>query len=306
LGVPVISEAAQDQDDYPELADAVRFFQQDSIPSMLETVRAALDEEISSEQAFASAQISAKRFEFMFDRFLIAMDFLPSSNIRKISLPAITSQVVLSLPETITRRRACKSLCPQNYFMFDGFRKSQGWIGCGLSYSAIANKALESHINRLTVMEDDVLLPEDFLEKMGIIHEYLDIHEGDWDIFAGIIASLHPETKILNIETFKGIEFVTIDKMTSTVCNIYSEKALRILALWNPDNLDVQKNTIDRYLENQTDIRVIVCLPFLVGHREEEISTIWGFQNAQYKDWFIASEKGLQAKVWEYKMLSQQ
>ena len=300
LGVPVISEAAQDQDDYPELAGGVRFFQQDSISSMLETVRAALEEEVSSEHAFASAQKSARRFEFMFDRFLIGMGFLPDSHIHRISLPTLTSQVVLSLPETIARRRVCQSMCPQNFSFFDGIRKSPGWIGCGLSYSALAYKTLEYHINRLTVMEDDVLLPEGFQQKMSIVNEYLDNREGDWDIFAGTVASLHPETKILNVEMFKGIYFITIDKMTSTVCNIYSAKALRILSLWNPDNLDVHSNTIDRYLENQNDIRVVVCLPFLVGHREELNSTIWGFQNIQYHDMVTASQQELQAKVWAF------
>jgi GR25 family glycosyltransferase involved in LPS biosynthesis len=37
--------------------------------------------------------------------------------------------------------------------------------GCGMSYSSIARKALESKSTRLTVMEDDVLLLEDFEQK---------------------------------------------------------------------------------------------------------------------------------------------
>jgi len=301
LGIQVVSETAQDQDDYPEIVPAVRFFKEGSIPAMLQAIEEAIHNPISDDCIISTVKQSVKRFEFMFDRFLIGMGFLPDSHIQRMSLPTLSSQVVLSLPETIARRRVSQSMCPQNYSIFDGIRKSPGWIGCGLSYSALAYKALENHINRLTIMEDDALLPEDFQQKMSIVHEYLNNREGDWDIFVGTVASLHPGTKILNVELFKGIHFITINKMTSTVCNIYNEKSLRLLSLWNPDNLDVHSNTIDRYLENQNDIRVVVCLPFLVGHREELNSTIWGFQNIQYHDMVNASQRELQAKVWAYK-----
>ena len=79
LGVPVVSESAQDQEDYPELHGAVRFFEQGSIPAMLEAVKAALDEPISSDLIKSSVALSAKRFEFMFDRFLVALGFLPAA-----------------------------------------------------------------------------------------------------------------------------------------------------------------------------------------------------------------------------------
>jgi len=303
LGVPVVSESAQDQGDYPEISSAVHFFDDGSADEMRQTIDGMLRDPISTQAINTSIQQSAGRFEFLFDRFLIGMGFLPNSHVRKVALPEIPSHVVLSLPETIARRRACQSYCPKGFYFYDGFRKSQGWIGCGMSYSSLAKKALESKISRLTVMEDDVLLPEDFEQKMEIINDYLDHREGEWDVFVGIIASLHPETQILKSETYKDIHFVTIDRMTSTVCNIYNENALRILASWDPDNLDVHKNTIDRYLESQTSLRVIVCLPFLVGHREEETSTIWGFQNVQYREWFAASEKELESKVWAFTML---
>jgi hypothetical protein len=37
----------------------------------------------------------------------------------------------------------------------------------------------------------------------------------------------------------------------------------------------------------------VVALPFLVGHREEVFSTLWGIQNTQYSDMIAASEAGL-------------
>ncbi|MGA9397408.1 MAG: class I SAM-dependent methyltransferase, partial [Anaerolineaceae bacterium] len=87
LGVPVISEATQNHDDYPELAGAVRFFEQGSISNMLRTVKTALDKGISRKQVLSAAQKSDQRFAFMFDRFLMGMGFLPSSYIQNLPVP---------------------------------------------------------------------------------------------------------------------------------------------------------------------------------------------------------------------------
>jgi hypothetical protein len=151
--------------------------------------------------------------------------------------------------------------------------------------------------SQLNVMEDDVLLPPDFEVKMAVVHEFLDARTGKWDVFAGVIASLYPDAKILSVDVFKDITFVTINKMTSMVCNIYNEKALRLLASWDPDNLDADSNTIDRYLESQADFRFVVTLPFLVRHREEVHSTLWGVQNTQYIDMIANSEQSLKSMV---------
>lgn len=87
---------------------------------------------------------------------------------------------------------------------------------------------------------------------MRTVQAYLDAVEGQWDVFTGIIATLHP------------------------------------------DHVDDQTNTIDKYLERQASLRVVVALPFLVGHREEVHSTLWGFQNTQYRDLIAESEQVLQ------------
>lgn len=232
----------------------------------------------------------------MFDRFLVGMGLLPSSKLKNddLPLPPDISRIALSMPETISRRRIFEANQPQDCAMFDGVRSRPGWIGCGLSYSALGRHALKHHIRRLTVLEDDVLLPADFEDKMRTVQAYLDGLEDQWDVFTGIIATLHPDARVLRVENFRGMRFVTIDKMTSTVCNIYSQSAQRLLASWNPDHANDQTNTIDKYLERQADLRVVVALPFLVGHREEVHSTLWGFQNIQYRDLIAASEQALQ------------
>ena len=302
LGVSVVSEAAQDQEDYPELANAVSFFEQGSIPAMLKAVKAALENPVTDQKITASVALSAQRFAFMFDRFLVAMNFLPTLHVRQMNLPlpGFTERVALSLPETISRRQVFEIERPAGCVVFDGIRSRPGWIGCGLSYMALAQHAMKCGVNRLNIMEDDVLLPPDFESKMEIVHEFLDARLGKWDVFSGLIAALHPDAKILATEVFKDITFVTINKMTSMVFNIYENKALNLLASWNPVNLDSASNTIDRFLENQEDLRVVVALPFFVGHREEASSTLWGFKNTQYSEMIENSEKSLTGMVLTY------
>ena len=297
VGVPVVSEAARDQVDYPELSGAVTFFDQGNEHAMIDAVRLALTQPAEPEAITQAAARGSERFAFMFDRFLVAMGLLPPSKLMddELPLPHDASRIALSMPETIARRRVFEANRPQNCAMFDGVRLRPGWIGCGLSYLGLGRHALKHGIQRLTVLEDDVLLPADFEDKMHTVHTYLDVMEGQWDVFAGIIASVHPDVKVLRVETFQGMRFVTIDKMTSMVCNIYSQKAQRLLASWNPDHRDGQTNTIDRYLERQASLRVVVALPFLVGHREEAHSTLWGIQNSHYRNMIAESEQALLA-----------
>jgi len=299
LGVPVISEAAQDQDNYPELHGAVRFFEEGSIAKMLEAVTAALQHPPTAEEINRSVSLSSQRFEFLFDRFLVGMDFLPTSHVLNMKLPLqnMDDIVVLSLPETIQRRRAFEAERTPNCVIFDGIRRNPGWVGCGLSYFTLAQHALANDKNILTVMEDDVILPSDFELKHVIVREYLELNKDKWDVFSGLIADLNPEVKIISVQYYKGIKFVTLDKMTSMVFNIYNKKTISMLATWNPDDRNVYNNTIDRYLEKQTDLRVVVTLPFLVGHREEVTSTIWGFKNTQYVDLIAQSEEKLRSIV---------
>jgi hypothetical protein len=303
LGVPVISESACDQNDYPQIDGAVIYFREGDEQDMIDVVRAVLADTSTLSLACACAvTASSQRFAFMFDRFLVAHHILSyrALLIDPLPLPAQASQMVLSMPETIERRRTFEANRPHDYIVFDGIRFRPGWMGCGLSYTYLARHALLHNHKRLVIMEDDALLPDDFEEKMCIIHAYLDTTAGQWDVFAGLIAKLHRDVQILKVETFQGIQFITIDRMVSTVCNIYGERGLLMLSMWDADNQDEQVNTIDRFLERQTVLRVVVTLPFLVGHREELHSTLWGFANEQYNEMISESERELMAKVQDF------
>lgn len=303
LGVPVLSESAHDQHDYPELEGAVRFFEQGSIEAMLQAAKAIIAECDEIDIAVQkSAQASANRFTFMMDRFLANIGSLSMSKMLEGQVYLNNNEgslIALSMPETINRRRMFMADKPENCVIFDGIRNTKGWIGCGSSYSALARNALAQGLSRLTVFEDDALFHEGHEQRMKVIEEYLAC-TSKWDIFSGMIASVHPNTRVLGVEVWKGITFVKLDHMTSMVFNIYNKSALHLLARWNPENTDVDGNAIDRYLENNDDLVVIVALPFLVGHREDAASTLWGIENGRYSKMIFEAERTISelARQW--------
>jgi hypothetical protein len=300
LGIPVVSEATQDQNEYPELDGAVIFFEEGSTSGMIDAVRMALDG--SCIGINKSVSVSSHKFEFMFDRFLVSMGLLPSSYVTNMTLPLPKDKNIfgLSMPETIERRKLFLNMKPKNCHVFDGIRMKPGWVGCGLSYTTLARHAKTNNIATLTVMEDDVILPDDFDNKLESINRFLSSKQGGWDVFSGVIAVLNPDVEIIDVEDFEGQRFVTIDKMISMVFNIYAKSAIDIFANWNPENLNSENNTIDKYLESQKNIKVVTTLPFLVGHREEVHSTLWGFQNTTYVEMIANSQSLLEAKVAEF------
>lgn len=301
LGLRVVSETAHDQEDYPELYGCVTFFKEGSIEEMISSVLHALNTEKYS--ITTCTQASEKRFNFMFDRFLVGMGFLPATQIKntQLPLPQDANIFALSLPETIARRQVFQNIQPKDCVIFDGIRRTPGWVGCGLSYAMIAHHALINNLNNITVMEDDVLLPQDYLQTFPSILKYLETINNKWDVFAGVIAVLHPETQILGVDEFEGKTFITINKMTSMVFNVYSRSALEMFDRWDSGNLDAESNTIDKYLEKQQSIRVVTTLPYFVGHREEVYSTLWGFQNTRYVELIKESELSLIRKVEEFR-----
>jgi len=304
LGVPVLSEGTLDQAEYPELEGAVRFFDEGSVESMMSAAADLIDNiETVNRAVCASVSRSAKRFDFMMDRFLVALGAIPASVILEKPIYAAQSSTffALSLPETIDRRKVIAQALPKDCEVFDGIRHRTGWIGCGCSFNALSRYALNNDLKRLTVMEDDVILPDDFDGALLEVNQYLDSRKLDWDIFSGLMADIHPEVKVLSVEIIGTRTYVTIDKMTSMVFNIYNGGALRLLSEWNPLDGEIVTNTIDRYLENQNGLRVVVCLPFLVGYNEDAISTLWGVNNNQYLPMIERAEKKIERLVGDWR-----
>ena len=138
----------------------------------------------------------------MFDRFLVARDFLPVFKLDEIALPDVfdSRMVSLSLPETVRRRRIFEAEKLSDCAIFDGMRKSPGWIGCGMSYKVLCAGALKRGKKQLTVVEDDVVLGGKFEQNFETVCRYLKKIDGHWDIFSGVIASLHDDVKVAKVE----------------------------------------------------------------------------------------------------------
>eukprot|EP00928_Gymnodinium_smaydae_P098677 TRINITY_DN922_c0_g3_i2.p1 TRINITY_DN922_c0_g3~~TRINITY_DN922_c0_g3_i2.p1 ORF type:complete len:776 (+),score=52.09 TRINITY_DN922_c0_g3_i2:67-2328(+) len=310
LGVPVISEESSDSWLYPELKPFVHYFELDSIKSMLKVVHEALrtpsaDMEIRD---FVSRTYSG--FQFQFSRVLLGLELLPinrSLDVAKLSSITFPKRMsvptILSLPETPTRRTEFMQSTNITYGMFfAGGRQllRANWVSVGLSYSMLASLALTSGVSRLAIAEDDCVFPPDFTTKIQIVEEYIDSLNDDWDMFSGLIADIHPDARILSATVFKGLQFITIDKMTSLVYNIYNKRLLDLMKGWNVSSENVEADAIDRYIERQLDLKVVLLIPYLVGHRVTAQSTLWGFGNDKYTKMIGRSERTLLTKLDAY------
>ncbi len=304
LGVPLVSETSVDQAEHAALDGAVRFVPVGDLPALLQ----ALDEVLNaSPQQSAAAQFdreavveaSQARFEFMLYRMLLARRWLDYTQFQALTstTPLPGPRLALSLPETTARRAMFVSHQMPGVQVFDGVRYSPGWIGAALSYKYLAQQALAAQWPQLEVMEDDVLFLPDYVEHKAVVDAYLAQRSGQWDVFVGLIAIMHPDTRVLGVERQGGLVFITIDRMISMVHNIYAPTVLRLLAQWDERHADPETNTIDRYLQTQPQLRVVTTLPFLVGHHEELHSSLWGIQNSQYAEIIAKAQSELEAKV---------
>ncbi|WP_157896416.1 class I SAM-dependent methyltransferase [Acidovorax carolinensis] len=304
LGVPVVSETSADQSEHVALEDAVRFVPVGNVSALLQAigdVLGASPQQSAAAQAAREAAVAASqaRFEFMLYRMLLARRWLdyPQFQALTSTTPLPGPHLALSLPETTTRRAMFVSHRAPGVQVFDGLRYSPGWTGCALSYKYLAQQALAAQWPQLEVMEDDVLFLPDYAEHKAVVDAYLAQHSGQWDVFVGLVAIMHPDTRVLGVERQGGLVFVTIDRMMSMVHNTYAPTALRLLAQWDETHADPETNTIDRYLQTQQQLRVVTTLPFLVGHHEELHSSLWGIENSHYAEIIAAAQATLEAKV---------
>ena len=301
LGVSVVSESSVDMAEHDHLTSAVRFVPVGDTMALIQAVEEALasPSAADAESIQAVTVHSERHFEFMLYRALYALRMIRHGDWMALTsrTPLPANRLALSLPETPHRRTAFLKVCPAGVEVFDGMRYTPGWVGCALSYKYLAQRALDAQWTRLEVMEDDVLFPQDYAQRKAAVDAYLDEHEGQWDVFAGLIALLHPDTQVLSVEHRDGMTFVTVDRMISMVHNTYAPTALQVLASWDERNQDAHTNTIDRHLQSSQRLRVVTTLPFLVGHHEELHSSLWGVPNTQYSELIAQAQRELEGKV---------
>lgn len=300
----IVSEKSKDKREEERLEGIVDFVEIDDIKEMIEHVNYWLVHEtqrlakIKENKAVLEQRPNA--FSFFFKRFLLAYDRIPfdvfyQAENRFVTLN--TNRICLSLPESTQRRKAFDEDNHYGFQCIPGLRHEKGWVGCGLSYKFIFKKAAECGMEKLMICEDDVIFPENFEQELAQIIDKLNAQE-KWSIFSGVMADVG-RIKVSDCIKDEDGYLIKINHMVSMVFNIYNREMFELFLKWDEQNRDVQKNAIDRYLESK-DLSVYVKLPFLVGHKEELDSTIWGFSNVQYASMIEKCQNTLLETAKEY------
>jgi hypothetical protein len=303
----VISESSSDIEAHQRLEGLVDFVDIGDIDQMIERIRHWTSNEEARINRINATKQSLNNipndFEFYFQRFLLSSDNIDFDKFYELAAKNVefkTNYLCLGLPECVDRRKDFEKDNSFGFQYFPGLRHSIGWIGCGLSYKFIMRKAQELGFDEITVCEDDVEFLPGWKEKFDKVHAHLIQENVRWDIFSGLIADLHNDTEIKGIDKFEDFDLIHIDKMISAVLNTYNSKIFPLYNMWDSNHRDPYVNTIDKFIESQVDIDVVTTTPFLVGHKEELTSTLWGFKNTQYKEVIAASINLLGIKIQAY------
>ncbi|WP_313929668.1 DUF4915 domain-containing protein [Pseudoxanthomonas sp.] len=307
LGKLIVSERSSDMHEHQDLVGVVDFVDVDDVDGMVSRVDYWLSHEEERRARVrrnaSSLAVLPNRFDYFFYRFLLATDNISFDEFwREAGSRYVLSgdRLCLNLPEYTDRTEGFAEDNKFGFSLFPGLRHSQGWLGCALSYKYMIMLARQHGLKAVTICEDDVEFPDDFQAHLEGIRTHLDESKGGWDIFSGLMADLSKNARILSVDRKGEDTFVVTDKLISTVLNIYNDSVFDAITAWDERNRDVHTNTIDRYLEKRKALRIVTTSPFLVGHKEEQHSTIWGFQNTQYADLIAASTKLLREKIDEF------
>ena len=301
----LISESSVDSYEEDRLKDIVTWVKPSNYTDAISKITYWLEnDDVRRKQVHKNFELlKAKKndFAYYFYRFLLAFDCISFDEFYRSVGNYISfggSRICLSLPEDVERRNAFLKDNQYGFELFAGLRHTRGWTGCGLSYKFIMKKAKEQGFSDILICEDDVLFPEDFEARFSNLIQYLDTHN-DWDVFQGVIADVG-NVEIQNVEECNEETIVYLNHMVSTVFNYYQSHMFDRVISWDETDANQLTNTIDRALESK-DLKVVTTVPFLVGHKEDLKSTIWGFENTEYTDWILRSSEKLQKLVNDFK-----
>ena len=301
----VISETSADQKDHQDLHEVVDFTEIGNVDQMIERIEYWLghSEEYKSRiQLIKNLKNESDKFQFYFYRFLLSQDIIDFETFYSLSADYIKPENdfwCLSLPESIERRADFDRDNKFGIVVIPGLRHSMGWVGCGLSYKFMMRRAYDFNLKNVTICEDDVLFFDNFEKRYSNIKNALTKTFHDWDVFSGLIADLSEDVEVQNTEIKIPDERIyKISHMVSAVCNIYNQQVYEKLANWDETNRDTS-NTIDRYIEQHEGVNGLVVSPFLVGHKEDLNSTLWGSDNGRYSKMIRKSQILLNSKIFE-------
>lgn len=300
----IVSERSNDPTEEKRFDDLIDFVEIGDVDGMIERIAYWLDHEEERRKKVAeNRRILDERTNaasFFLHRFLLANDRISFDYFYNAVGDYVhfnNNRVCLSLPEATERRASFDKDNHYGFEVFSGLKHYHGWIGCGMSYKFIFRKALEQGFDQILICEDDIYFPDDFEERFRKVLEYTSTHD-DWNVFSGLMSDLG-DVSVLDCTTENGENFVYLSRMISMVFNLYDKSIFETIANWDNKLVDIETNTIDRYLENMY-LRILTTDPFLVGHKEDLFSTLWGAQNTTYNDLIAQSSAKLTALVKEY------
>lgn len=201
-------------------------------------------------------------------------------------------RVCLSMPETLPRRAAFLARGLDQFTLVDGLKRHPSWKGAASSYHMLARAALEMGLSQLTVAQDDMLPAPGFHDKLARIEAYFP--QSGADMFSGLITDVDDSFTAENAVNLGDIQLISLNKSIGLVFNIFSLRALERLAAWDESAVDVEVNTIDRFLGRTKGLHVLTALPPLVSHDDALQSSIWSFSNARYNSLIAASHRRLE------------
>lgn len=309
----IISEKSVDIDEYYELHELVDFVEINDTDSLIKRINYWIANEkcrkIKIEKITEILNKRINKFEFFFFRFMLAHEnisfdefWLLCGQYLKLNNDKINC---LTLPEFIERKELFEINNSRKVYFFDGLRHyKHGWIGCGMSYKLMIKLAKQKNLDSITICEDDVKFLDNFDQNFNCIKNYIQNSEESWDIFSGFMSDISDDIEIKEIVSFYNQELLRVDKMISMACNCYNNSVYDDIISWNESNIDVNSNTIDRFLEQKECLIIYLAFPFLVDHNEELKSTVWRFSNSKYNYLINKSVQLLNKKITEKRLLS--
>lgn len=205
-------------------------------------------------------------------------------------------QLCLSLPETPSRTDAYRAHASEQDVIVDALLQLPGWKGTAHSYQRLAQAAIDLDLPELLVFQDDCDFGPDLRTRLPLIRQLM--AETGADMFAGIVTDADDSVHVADVISRDGLDFAVLNKSVGLTFNIFGRRALQRLASW--DETTHKNRTIDRFLSDTQDMKVLTCLPYLAHHRSELVSTLWYFSNARYDRMIHTSERRLLRRMKEW------
>lgn len=288
----VVSEKSQDIYNYPDLLENIDFVEIDDIEDMVNKVREILqdDNEFKKRKNKLNTYLDDNHslLQFYFCRVLLSLniiDFDTFYNHTSATIKPSSDFWCLGLPESTIRQNEFikeKTKISKEIWQFPGIRHSTPWVGCGLSYKYMIKYAFQNKWNNIAICEDDVFFNSNCQIHLDTIENHLKLNNIQWDIISGHVTDIDSETQISFLGKQECINLFKLNQTTGMVFNIYNQNIFEYIINWNHNNMNLEKNTIDRYIQYKNNLEVVTCIPYLVSHKEFVDTTLWNRKAGEF------------------------